>query len=115
MKKLRLTPDEISEMKEKLARYEKAEKDGCIAILRYKIGDVITPEHGSDLPFRMKVTGIRFKKREGQMYLAYEGNEIGRDGLATRRKIVLSAMPGDFPYRRENGDSEKVGEKDDSN
>ena len=49
------------------------------------------------------------------MYLVYEGNEIGRDGLATGRKIVLSAMPGDFPYRRENGDSEKVGEKDDPN
>jgi len=104
--KLRLTPDEISEMKEKLSRYEKAEKDGCIAILRYKIGDVITPEHGSDLPFRMKVTGIRFKKREGQMYLAYERNEIGRDGISTGRKIVLSAMPEDFPYQRENDDSD---------
>ena len=126
---LRLTPDEIRNMQEKLARYEndeiremwekldryeKAEKDGRIAVLRYKIGDSLTPEPRDDLPSRLKITGIKFKKEEEKIYLVYEGKEIGRDGLATGRKFVLRAMPEDFPYLGENDGNGEAGESNDS-
>ncbi len=84
-------------------------------MLRYNIGDVLKPEPGSDHPSRLKVTGIRIKKEAEQMYLVYEGNEIGRDGHTTGRKIVFSTMPEDFPNPGENDNNEDSGEINDPN
>ena len=80
--KLGLTPDEVKENQKKLARYEKAEKEGRLAVLKCKVGDTLLPAGKDGGSEQVLVSRIR---------ILCEGDVLDESGQPTGKQVILES------------------------